>query len=235
MIRARFVGLIPLLFTASLAAESPPKDRLELLDVFKLEFASDPQVSPDGKQIVYVRASMDIMKDKRRSHLWIINADGSEHRPLTSGEGSESSPRWSPDGKRLLYSGEAGGKDQLFCRWMDTGQTAQLTRETQAPMSPAWSPDGKQIAFGMFVEDPGEPFVDLPSKPEGAEWAKPPKVIRKIIYRYDGQGYLKTGFWHLFVVPADGGTATATDERFVQPCAGEHGGRAANAVVDAGR
>jgi dipeptidyl aminopeptidase/acylaminoacyl peptidase len=207
MIRAHIVGLVSLLLVAPLAAESPPKDRLELMDVFKLETASDPQVSPDGKQIVYVRTSMDIMKDKPRAHLWIVNADGSEHRPITSGEGSASSPRWSPDGKRLLYSAEAGGKEQLFCRWMDTGQTAQLTRETQSPMSAAWSPDGKQIAFGMFVEDPGEPFVDLPSKPEGAEWAKPPKVIRKLIYRFDGQGYLKTGFWHLFLIPADGGSA----------------------------
>ena len=187
------------------AAEPPSDDRFQPMDVFHLEYASDPQVSPDGARVAYVRNFMDVMKDKPRSHLWVVNADGSDHRPLTTGDGNESSPRWSPDGKRLVYIGDAGGKDQLFCRWMDTGQTAQLTRGTQSPATPAWSPDGKQIAFAMFVEDPDEAFVDPPTKPEGAEWAKPPKVFRKAIYRFDGKGYLKPGYWHLFVVPAEGG------------------------------
>jgi acylaminoacyl-peptidase len=187
------------------AAEPPADDRLKLMDVFHLEYASDPQVSPDGTRVVYVRNFADVMKDKFRSHLWVVNVDGSDHRPLTSGDGNESSPRWSPDGKRLVYVGDAGGKDKLFCRWMDTGQTAQLTHGTQSPAVPTWSPDGKQLAFAMFVEDAEEPFVDMPAKPEGADWAKAPKVIRKAMYRFDGKGYLKPGYWHLFMVPADGG------------------------------
>ena len=191
--------------TVAHAVEPSPDDRLKLMDVFHLEYASDPQVSPDGKHVAYVRNFADVMKDKFRSHLWIVNADASDHRPLTSADGNESSPRWSPDGKRLAYIGDAGGKDQLFCRWMDTGVTAQLTHGTQSPASFSWSPDGKQIAFAMFVEDADEPFVEMPAKPEGAEWAKPPKVIRKAMYRFDGKGYLKPGYWHLFVVPAEGG------------------------------
>jgi acylaminoacyl-peptidase len=176
------------------------------MDVFKLEFASDPQVSPDGKTVVYVRNFMDVMKDKQRSHLWSINVDGSDHRPVTSGDANESSPRWSPDGKRLLYISDAGSSAQLYCRWMDTGQTAKLTRLTSPPASPAWSPDGKSIAFAMLVEEPEKPFVELPPKPEGADWAKPPRVIRKLVYRFDGKGYLKDGYYHLFVLPAEGGT-----------------------------
>ncbi len=194
-------------------AEAPADDRLRSMDVFNLEYASDPQVSPDGTRVAYVRNFMDVMKDKPRSHLWVVNVDTTDHRPLTMGDGNESLPRWSPDGKRLAFmggmpgeAGSTGGKDQLFCRWLDTGQTAQLTRGTQAPGSPAWSPNGKQIAFAMFVEDPDEPFVEPPAKPEGAEWAKAPKVYRKAMYRFDGKGYLKPGYWHLFVVPADGGT-----------------------------
>ena len=79
---------------------------------------------------------MDIKKDRRRSHLWIINADGTEHRPITSGDTNEHSPRWSPDGKRLLYlSGSPGdGPAQLHCRWMDSGQTARLTQLPAAPI-----------------------------------------------------------------------------------------------------
>jgi dipeptidyl aminopeptidase/acylaminoacyl peptidase len=205
-LRALWAATLVFLAAVPALAQSPTADRLQLKDVFQLEYASDPQVSPNGKQIVYVRNFMDIMKDKPRSHLWIINVDGSDHRPVTSGDANESSPRWSPDGKRLLHVSDAGGSAQLHCRWMEKGETAQLTRLSSAPVSPAWSPDGKSIAFAMFVEEKEEPFVELPGKPEGAEWAKSPKVIRKLVYRFDGKGYLKNGHFHLFVLPAEGGT-----------------------------
>jgi dipeptidyl aminopeptidase/acylaminoacyl peptidase len=148
---------------------------------------------------------MDIMKDRQRSNLWIINSDGAEHRPLTTGDRNDSSPRWSPDGKRLLYIGKAGDTTQLFCRWLNSGQTAQLTRGTSAPANPSWSPDGKQITFSMHVAEKVMPFIELPGKPKGAEWADPPKVIRKTNYRFDGKGFLKDGYQHLFVISADGG------------------------------
>jgi dipeptidyl aminopeptidase/acylaminoacyl peptidase len=186
-------------------AEEPADDRFQPMDLFQLQYASDPQVSPDGKQIVYVRNSMDVQKDRHRSQLWTIYVDGSEHRPLGDGEHNAFSPRWSPDGKRLLYLSDASGSPQFHCRWLDTGQTAKLTSLPAAPGSPAWSPDGKWVAFGMFVEEPEKPFVDPPAKPRGAEWAEAPKVVRDTIYRFDGQGYLKHGYYHLFVVSADGG------------------------------
>lgn len=88
---------LALLASHTVAADQPDDDRFQPLDVFQLEYASDPQISPDGKRIVYVRNFMDIMKDRRRSNLWIINADGSEHRPVTTGKHNDSSPRWSPD------------------------------------------------------------------------------------------------------------------------------------------
>ena len=175
------------------------------MDVFQLEFASDPQISPDGKRVVYVRNFMDVMKDRRRSNLWIINVDGSEHRPLTTGTQNDGSPRWSPDGKLLLYVSSVGGSSQLYCRWMDTGQVAKITNATSGPENPTWSPDGKLIAFNMAVPDSAAPFVALPAKPEGAEWSAAPKVIRKVIYRADGAGYLKDEHTQVFVVPADGG------------------------------
>jgi dipeptidyl aminopeptidase/acylaminoacyl peptidase len=65
---------------------------LQLADVFELEYASDPQISPDGSRVVYVRSSMDIMTDRRRSQLWIVNTDGTDHRPLTSGNADYQTP-----------------------------------------------------------------------------------------------------------------------------------------------
>ncbi|MFT5478287.1 MAG: dipeptidyl aminopeptidase/acylaminoacyl peptidase, partial [Planctomycetota bacterium] len=68
---------------------------LELLDVFELEYASDPRISPDGSRVVYVRNSKDVMKDRNVRNLWIVGAGGDGHRPLTMGNSSHSSPRWS--------------------------------------------------------------------------------------------------------------------------------------------
>ena len=105
------------------------------IDVFELEYAADPRISPDGTRVVYVRTFMDVMTDRRRSNLWIVDADGGDHRPLTTGGGNDASPRWSPDGKRLLYTSAADGSTQLWMRWMDTGQTARLTQLRRSPGS----------------------------------------------------------------------------------------------------
>lgn len=182
------------------------RKRFEPADVFQLEFASDPQISPAGDAVVYVRNSTDVMTDKVRSRLWIVSSDGKEHRPVTEGESNVASPRWSPDGKRLAYLAKAAKGTQVFVRWMDTGQTARLTNLTESPNELVWSPDGRSLAFSMLVRDADKPFVKMPDKPEGAEWAKPFKLIDTLVYRSDGKGYLKDGFYHLFVLPADGGT-----------------------------
>jgi acylaminoacyl-peptidase len=191
--------------TAARAASPPPADRFQPMDVFGLEWASDPQISPDGRRIAYLRNSMDVMKDRRRSQIWILDADGGDHRPITSG-GGEFSPRWSPDGRRLAYAAVEGETVQLFVRWMDNGATARLAQLQRSPGGIAWSPDGRSIAFTMLVPAAPEPFVKMPAKPEGAEWAKPPKVITHVVYRADGEGYLEEGFTQLFVVPSEGGT-----------------------------
>ncbi len=189
-------------------AKDTPADpkRFNYGDVFNLELVNEPQVSPDGRCVVYVRTSMDIMKDQRRTNLWIINSDGNDNRPLLSSRQSYSTPRWSPDGKRLLYITGVGGSPQMYVRWMDTGQTALISNLTEPPGSPTWSPDGQWIAFTMFVPKEKEPLAKPPQKPEGAEWAPPVKVIDSMIYRADGEGYLKSGFTHVFVVAAEGGT-----------------------------
>lgn len=198
--------LIPAILLLMLATASVADDRFTANDVFELEHAADPQISSDGGQVVYVRRSNDIMSDTTRSNLWIVSSDGSDHRPLLSGRDNYSSPRWSPDGERIAYVSGVEGSPQLYVRWMDTGQTALVSNLQKAPQAVAWSPDGTMLAFSMLVPAKAEPLAKPPEKPKGAEWAEPVKVIDKVFYRFDGQGYLEPGFVHVFVVPASGGT-----------------------------
>jgi len=175
-------------------------------DLFDLSAAADPQISPDGRTVAYVRRSADIMSDKARSSIWLINVATGEQRPLAAGAGDHFSPRWSPDGRRLAYVSTAeGGAPQMFVRWMDTGQTVRVTGLPDSPQALAWSPDGHRIAYLMNVPDDGPKLGSAPAKPDGANWAKPLQVIDKVTYRADGAGYLKPGFDKIFMVDADGG------------------------------
>ena len=176
-------------------------------DVFELEVAADPHISPDGSRIAYQRLSMDIMTDQPVSNIWIIDSDGDNHRPLLSGSRSFTSPRWSPNGDRLAYISTVYGRGaQILVRWMDTGQTAVLSNVREGPSSLTWSPDGKQIAFEMFVSSEKTALASPPAAPEGAKWAPPVNVIERMTYRSDSGGFLETGNTHLFVISAEGGT-----------------------------
>ncbi|GJM26099.1 MAG: acyl-peptide hydrolase [Phycisphaerae bacterium] len=187
-------------------ADQATAKHFEPIDVFELEYAADPRIAHDGESIVYARTSMDIMKDSKRSTLWTINFDGSDHRPLTSSQDNQGSPRFSPDGNRLLFVSNENGSSQVYVRWLDTGQEAMLTQLPRGPSGLTWSPNGKQIAFSMLVPNSSEPYVKMPDKPKGAKWAESAKVISKLHYRADGRGYLEDGFSQLFVLSAEGGT-----------------------------
>jgi dipeptidyl aminopeptidase/acylaminoacyl peptidase len=175
-------------------------------DLFNLEVATDPQISPDGRTIAYVRKSSDIMTDKARPTIWLVDVATGQQRPLLAGPGSYSSPRWSPDGSRLAYVEADGGSAQLYVRWMGSGESARITGLPDSPDGILWSPDGRRIAYSMFVPDEGPKLGQAPAKPEGARWADPLQIIDAVTYRADGAGYFKPGYQQIFWVPADGGT-----------------------------
>ena len=191
--------------SAPLSAQNGDGMKTLSLDMYMdWERVSNPQISPDGRHVVYTRGWIDQINDRWESTLYIMNADGTRKRELIDGSGAI----WSPDGTRIAYtaSGEPEGS-QIFVRWMDAeGARTQVTRVEHSPGSLRWSPDGTHIAFTMLVEDEESWPIDLPSRPDGAKWTEGPKIVTRMDYRQDRRGYVDQGHSHVFVVPADGGT-----------------------------
>ena len=180
------------------------KQKLTLEMYWEMESVNAPQISPDGKQIVYARGWRDKVNDRQRNSIWIMNADGSKNRMLVDG----SSPRWSPDGTRIAYlaDGQPRGT-QIYVRWMDAeGAVTQITHVDKSPGNLAWSPDSQWIGFTMLVPKRESWTIKMPARPEGAKWTENPRIIERLVYRRDQIGFLEEGYTHIFLVPASGGS-----------------------------
>jgi dipeptidyl aminopeptidase/acylaminoacyl peptidase len=187
------------------AADDLGRKPFQAEDLFALQAAADPQISPDGQEIAYVREAYDIMSDKPRRTIWTVDTATGAQRPMDGADG-EGSPRWSPDGKRLAFVAPGpDAKPQLHVRWMGNGANGLVADLPDRPSQLAWSPDSRQIVFVARVPEPEPTLGSAPRKPEGAKWAEPIKVITRVHYRQDEAGYLKNGHTHLFAVSADGG------------------------------
>ncbi len=197
------------LAVAASAAAAPPREPVRVFtasDVFNLESASSPEISPDGKLVAYVRVSADVMTDRFRRSIWLVDEAGKSNRPVAQGKGSYSSPTWSPDGRSIAYVATEDGVSEVRVFDLATQRPATLARPSSGPDNLTWSPDGRTLAFQMFVKEEGPSAAGRPPKPEGAQWAAPVKVYDTINYRADGEGLLESGYTQIFVLPADGGT-----------------------------
>jgi dipeptidyl aminopeptidase/acylaminoacyl peptidase len=208
MQRLLAIAAASLLVVFPLAAQNgaEPTDRLTISDYLEWEDVQNPRLSPDGRQIIYTRRWVDKVNDRWESSLWIMNADGSRNRFLIDG----SDAQWSPDGTRIAFlaRGEPSGT-QIFVKWLDSEGATQITRLTESPSEINWSPDGKYIAFRMLVPKKQSWGVEgkvSALKPEGAKWTQAPRIVEKLNYRRDRQGFIDDGSRHIFVVSADGGT-----------------------------
>jgi len=202
--RALVLGVPMLLALPSRAQEAHSSTLFTTEHSLDLERIADPQISPDGRQIIYTRRWVNQLEDKWESALWIIDADGSRNRFLVKG----SSPRWSPDGSRVAYlaDGEPKGS-QIFVKWIGTeGPASQVTTVSEAPGDIGWSPDGKWIGFSMFVPKAPEWKIDMPKEPKGAKWTAAPRVVQQLHFRQDQRGFSEPGYRHMFVVTSEGGT-----------------------------
>jgi acylaminoacyl-peptidase len=198
---------IGLIATPALAKQDDktPSKRFTAERVFDMEYANDPQVSPDGKTIVYVRQSMDEMTDQDTGKLWILDIKSGTNRPLIADKNA-SSPHWSPDGKSLVFTSYHEGKPELRRVFIDSGMSFSLAQLHQGASGVVWSPNGKQLAFSMFVEADKPSFATPLTPPKDAKWNKAFNVIDDMTFRFDGAGYLQDGARQIFTLPANGGT-----------------------------
>ena len=184
------------------------KKRFNYLDVFEIQFASEPMISPSGKLIVYRRMGFDKIEDKSIGNLWIINYDGTDHQKLTSFDGDESNPIWSPNGDRIAFIRKTDDGPEIYIHWINTKTTARLSNLESAPSNLSWSRDGKKIAFTMKVKLDSPVLVDLPKKPKNARWAESPRVTDRLYHEKDGVGYIEPGFTHVFFISSEGSVET---------------------------
>ncbi|MDQ9090195.1 S9 family peptidase [Pseudoalteromonas haloplanktis] len=204
----KLIAPFALLTTISFASfASPSQQTLQLENVFDLEYANQIEMTNDGKTVYFVRNRMDIKSDRKISNIWSVDSNSKQLQPLTSGVHMDYSPVLSPDETRLAFISTRDGSSQIYVKWLKTGAVAKISNLTQSPSSLQWAPNGRQLLFSQFVPSKTVSPVNLPGKPDGANWAEPAKYIDDVYYRADGGGYTKPGFRHLFSIDANGGNA----------------------------
>jgi len=207
----KLLAISLLLLIAGLGTILAKQKNYKLLDMetyMEMESIRSPNISPDGRHILFTRGWVDKMNDRSRSNLWIVDIEGKRVRELTHGNWRDFSPVWSPDGKKIAFLSDRDETTQIHVLWLDTREVAQLTHLERSPSNLIWSPCGKMLAFTLNVPDTNPILpIKFPKKPQGAKWAKPAVIIDRLSWRRDGRGFTPKGYNHILVIDAElGGT-----------------------------
>lgn len=195
--KTSLILLLMIFLTATMPAQTTRRP-MKLDDIFRLREVRDPQCSPDGKSVAYVVSSIDVKEDKANAHIWMVGFDGISERQMTWSQESETSPRWSPDGKYLSFTSSRPGKAKGSQIWLldrNGGEAFQLTEIKGRLQGYEWAPDSKRIALVVGDPDPEEEAAAALAESGAPAKPKPPKpiVIDRYKYKQDGQGYLLSG------------------------------------------
>ena len=192
---------------------------LSVDDLGQIKEVRDPQCSPEGRAVAFVVSTTDVKEDKTHSHIWTVGVDGAGERQVTSSQDSESSPKFSPDGKYLSFTSSRPGKakgNQVWLLERSGGEAFQLTDVKGRLQGYEWSPDSKRLA--LVVGDPDPDAVDATAGDSAKPKVPKPIVIDRYKYKQDVQGYLLSGrhtYIYLFDIATrklDRLTASKADE-----------------------
>ncbi len=156
-----FVGLsLLLLVSPSLASDA--KRPMTIEDLFRFKRVADAQVSPDGQTVAYVLANVSLAENKSTSNIWLAPTTPGAPKQLTSSDKKDRHPRWSPDGKQILFESNRAQGTQLWVIDVVGGEARQLTHIATDAGNGIWSPDGKWIAFtsAVYPEYSSKPFAE---------------------------------------------------------------------------
>lgn len=196
--RKIFLVLLSFALAAQLVAQS--KRTVNSDDLYNLKEVRDPQRSPDGKWVAYTVARAIKDTDKNDTDVWMVSWDGQQQIQVTSTPESESSPRWSPDGKYLSFlSSRQGSKgSQIWLLNRAGGEAVKLTDIKGGVSEYAWSPDSKRFVLVVDEPDPSEADTDADKKDADKDKKTPkPIVIDRYHFKADIKGYLRGEHSHL--------------------------------------
>ncbi|WCM25039.1 S9 family peptidase [Sphingomonas sp. QA11] len=206
--RALFaMGLVAVSGVAMAGAPAEPA-RFQAQDIFRLTQASDPQISPDGNLVAYVRITNDIMADEGLESIWLVDTRTGVQRPLGGvAAAGGAQPRWCASGKLLAFTATPKGQARGLFTYMPVSRRIERIATLASPASGvSWSPDCAKIALIMHASVPPETLGTTLVKPAGADWAKSITLTTRAMYHKDGKGDLDPGYDHVFVTSVVGGT-----------------------------
>ena len=187
-----------------LAAASLAQTGFTIDNLIATKRVGDPQLSPDGRTVAFTVGTVSKAENKTLTHIYTVRIDGTNLKQITSGDKSNSSPRWSQDGKRIAYT--TGG--QVWTMEPDGDDRKQVTRISTGAGNPVWSPDGKWIAFNSDVYP--ECTSDSCNEAEDTKAEKSSvkaKVAERLLFKHWNE-WRDRKRSHVFVVPSSGGVAT---------------------------